>query len=80
MGFALAYAVRIRPACCPQTRNAFSDTGRTGCSPYFAINHNVGFAIPMFIGTVVGSISVVFALLLSPETKGKILVSDLVVA
>ena len=47
---------------------------------YFAINHNVGFAIPMFIGTVVGSISVVFALLLSPETKGKILVSDLVVA
>ena len=46
---------------------------------YFAINHNSGFAIPMLIGTVTGAISVVCALLLSPETKGKILVPDLVV-
>jgi SHS family lactate transporter-like MFS transporter len=47
---------------------------------YFAINYNVGFAIPMFVGTAVGAVSVVCALLLSPETKGKILVPDLVVA
>ena len=47
---------------------------------YFAINHNFGFAIPMLLGTVIGSISVVCALLLSPETKGKILVPDLGVA
>jgi SHS family lactate transporter-like MFS transporter len=46
---------------------------------YFAASHNTGFAIPMLIGTAVGSISVVIALLLSPETKGKVFVSDLVV-
>jgi len=34
----------------------------------------------MLIGTIVGAISVVCALLLSPETKGKILVPDLEVA
>jgi SHS family lactate transporter-like MFS transporter len=47
---------------------------------YFAIDHNLGFAIPMLIGTVVGAVSVIVSLLLSPETKGKVLVSDLVVA
>jgi len=47
---------------------------------YFAINYNLGFGIPMLVGTVVGAISFVIALLLGPETKGKELVSDLVVA
>ena len=47
---------------------------------YFAINYDLGFAIPMFIGTAVGALSVVISLLLSPETKGKVLVPDLVVA
>jgi SHS family lactate transporter-like MFS transporter len=47
---------------------------------YFAIEHNIGLAIPMLVATAVGSVSVVCALLLSPETKGKVLVPDLVVA
>src|SRR5436853_5267800 len=47
---------------------------------YFAINYNLGFGIPMLVGTVVGAISFVIALLLGPETKGKELVPDLVVA
>ncbi len=47
---------------------------------FFAIDHNLGFAIPMLVGTVVGAVSVICSLLLSPETKGKVLVSDLVVA
>ena len=46
---------------------------------FFAINHDLGFAIPMLVGTVVGSISFIIALLLGPETKGKVLVPDLVV-
>ena len=47
---------------------------------YFAISYNLGFAIPMLIGTVLGAVSVIISLLLSPETKGKVLVADLVVA
>ena len=46
---------------------------------FFAINHQVGFAIPMLIGTTCGLISVIIALLLSPETKGHVFQSDLVV-
>jgi hypothetical protein len=34
----------------------------------------------MLVSTVIAAISVVISLLLSPETKGKVLVSDLVVA
>jgi SHS family lactate transporter-like MFS transporter len=45
---------------------------------YFATNYNVGYAIPMAVGTVVAAISVVIALSLSPETKGQELVADLV--
>jgi len=45
-----------------------------------AINFNVGFAIPMLVGTCLGALSFACALLFSPETKGKILVPDLVVA
>src|SRR5438874_4627527 len=47
---------------------------------YFATTYNVGYAVPMLVGTVVAAFSVVVALLLSPETKGKELVADLVVA
>ena len=44
---------------------------------YFAVERQIGFAMPMLIGTVVGAASVVIALLMSPETKGKVFVSDL---
>jgi SHS family lactate transporter-like MFS transporter len=46
---------------------------------YFAINYQVGFAIPMLIGTTLGLVSSIIALLLSPETKGHVFTSDLVV-
>jgi MFS transporter, SHS family, lactate transporter len=44
---------------------------------YFAVEQQMGFAMPMLIGTMVGAGSVVIALLISPETKGKVFVSDL---
>jgi len=47
---------------------------------FFAVNFNLGYAIPMLVGTVVAAISVVISLLLSPETKGTALVADLQVA
>ncbi len=47
---------------------------------FFAINYHLGFGIPMLFGTVIGAISFVFALYFGPETKGKVLVSELVVA
>src|SRR5205085_1826671 len=47
---------------------------------YFATTYNLGYAIPMLVGTVAAAVSVVIALSLSPETKGQELVSDLVVA
>ena len=47
---------------------------------FFAVNFNLGYAIPMLVGTVVAAISVVISLLLSPETKGKVLVAELQVA
>jgi len=46
---------------------------------YFATTYNIGYAIPMLVGTVVAAFSVVIALLLSPETKGTVLVADVVV-
>jgi MFS transporter, SHS family, lactate transporter len=46
------------------------------CSDYFG----VGLVIPMLVGTVAAAASVVVSLLLSPETKGKELTSELVVA
>ncbi|HEY1798168.1 MAG TPA: MFS transporter [Stellaceae bacterium] len=45
-----------------------------------AIDWHLGFAIPMAIGTCVGLASFIVALFLGPETKGKELVPDLVVA
>jgi SHS family lactate transporter-like MFS transporter len=53
------------------------------CAPviaYFATSWQLGLAIPMLVGTVVGASSFIIALLLSPETKGKKIVADLVVA
>jgi SHS family lactate transporter-like MFS transporter len=47
---------------------------------YFATTYQIGYAIPMLIGTVAAAFSVVVALAFSPETKGKELVADLVVA
>jgi MFS transporter, SHS family, lactate transporter len=46
----------------------------------FAIDYGLGFAIPMLVTTAVAASSVVVALLLSPETKGKELTAELVVA
>ena len=45
-----------------------------------AESFGTGLVIPMLIGTVAAAVSVVVALLLSPETLGKELVPDLVVA
>jgi MFS transporter, SHS family, lactate transporter len=47
---------------------------------FFAVNFNVGYALPMLVGTVVAAASVVVSLLLSPETKGTVLVAELQVA
>jgi MFS transporter, SHS family, lactate transporter len=47
---------------------------------YFAVNWHFGFAIPMLVGTVLASLSVALAVMAGPETRGKELVPDLVVA
>ncbi|MBV9827364.1 MAG: MFS transporter [Alphaproteobacteria bacterium] len=47
---------------------------------YFAVEYKMGFAQPMLIGTTVGLISFIIALLLGPETKGKVLISDVELA
>jgi SHS family lactate transporter-like MFS transporter len=39
---------------------------------YFAVEQQMGFAMPMLVGTIVGAVSTVVALLVSPETKGKV--------
>lgn len=46
---------------------------------YLAIDYQMGFAIPMLIGTTVGLVNVCVSLLLSPETHGKEFSSDLTV-
>ena len=56
---------------------------RYGTAPiltFFAVNMHLGFAIPMLIGTIVGCASLIAALLFSPETRGKQLVPDVVLA
>jgi hypothetical protein len=45
---------------------------------YLATSWQLGLAIPMLVGTVVGAPSFIIALLLGPETKGKVLALDLV--
>jgi MFS transporter, SHS family, lactate transporter len=47
---------------------------------YFAVNHNMGFSIPMLVGLVIGAASWCLALFLGPETRGKEMVPDLVLA
>jgi MFS transporter, SHS family, lactate transporter len=47
---------------------------------YFAINYKLGFSVPMLIGCVIGGASWCIALFLGPETKGKEMVPDLVLA
>jgi SHS family lactate transporter-like MFS transporter len=47
---------------------------------YFATSWNLGFAIPMMIGTLVGCVSIIGSVLLSPETRGRELVADVVLA
>jgi SHS family lactate transporter-like MFS transporter len=47
---------------------------------YLATTWNLGFAIPMMIGTTVACLSIIASILVSPETRGKELVADVVLA
>jgi SHS family lactate transporter-like MFS transporter len=47
---------------------------------YFATNWHLGFAIPMLVGTTVSAACLVLAMVFSPETRGKELVPDIVLA
>jgi MFS transporter, SHS family, lactate transporter len=47
---------------------------------YLAVNMHLGFAIPMLIATTVACVSLILAMAISPETRGKELVADLVIA
>jgi SHS family lactate transporter-like MFS transporter len=47
---------------------------------YFAVERHMGFALPMLIGIWLGSASVIIAVLMSPETKGKVFVPELMKA
>jgi SHS family lactate transporter-like MFS transporter len=44
---------------------------------YFAVEQHIGFAMPMLIGTTGCLAVLVFAVFLGPETKGKVLTSDI---
>jgi len=47
---------------------------------YFALTYDLGFSIPMLIGCLIGGGSWCLALYFGPETKGKEMVPDLVLA
>jgi len=47
---------------------------------YLATSWQLGFAIPMLVGTTFACVSLILAMAFSPETRGKELVPDLVVA
>ena len=47
---------------------------------FCATTYQLGYAIPMLIGTIVAAVSCSVAILLGPETKGKRMVADVVVA
>jgi MFS transporter, SHS family, lactate transporter len=47
---------------------------------FFALNYHLGFSTPMLAGCLIGTGSFCLALFLGPETKGKELVPDLVLA
>jgi MFS transporter, SHS family, lactate transporter len=46
----------------------------------YATSHEIGLSGPILVTTVVGLAMFLVAVLLSPETKGKVLVADLTVA
>ncbi|MGE0224120.1 MAG: MFS transporter [Acetobacteraceae bacterium] len=43
---------------------------------YFAVERGLGFALPMMVGTTVFLVLVIMAVLLGPETKGKVLTAE----
>ncbi len=47
---------------------------------YCATTYNLGYAIPMLVGTIGAATSFAIAISLGPETKGKAIVADVVVA
>jgi hypothetical protein len=47
---------------------------------FFAEYYHLGLVIPMLVGTVAAATSVVIALLISPETRGKVLEAELSIA
>jgi SHS family lactate transporter-like MFS transporter len=47
---------------------------------YFATSYDLGFTIPMLVGACVGAASWTLGLVFGPETKGTVMVPDLVVA
>ncbi len=47
---------------------------------FFATHYHLGFAIPMLVGAIIGALSWVLGGFFSPETKGKLMVAELVVA
>jgi SHS family lactate transporter-like MFS transporter len=47
---------------------------------YFATAYDLGYAIPMLVGTVAAALSFVISILVGPETRGKVLVSEVVLA
>jgi MFS transporter, SHS family, lactate transporter len=44
---------------------------------YLAVERHLGYATPMLVGTLFGSGCVIFALLVGPETKGKVFAAEL---
>jgi MFS transporter, SHS family, lactate transporter len=47
---------------------------------YFAITWDLGFAIPMLVGTMFGLVNFILSLVFGPETKGTVMVAELSVA
>jgi SHS family lactate transporter-like MFS transporter len=44
---------------------------------YLAVEQHLGYAMPMLVGTIFGAACVILALLVGPETKGKVFVPEL---
>ncbi len=63
-----------------KTRLLRKESLNTGRCPDGSSRDNLGYAVPMLVGTVVAAASVVVSLLLSPETKGTALMAELSVA
>ena len=47
---------------------------------FFAVNWDLGFAIPMLIGTLFGLANFILSVVFGPETKGTVMVAELSVA